>query len=196
MDNNKVAALLRTVGLRTAKGQEFLRKVLAKDPALALRAVAQVLKNGALIEKRMPVDAGILTQDLLAVAEASARDLARNYMAGGSPLVTFFPPEVLAKTILDEWRIGFAAPCGVSGTLGSLPEEELNFRLTAATQALEKLLRKIAEDQGTPGSVSLQGEDLEWICSRITRAVVGWFDTPNHTNHTNIHGVEPKEGPP
>lgn len=191
---SRAASALRSLGLDTEAGRKFLGKLVRADPAVALLAAALCLRATGMEKKVLPVDAGMLTSDLLERAQEGSLRLARDQWVKGTPLAKFFTVQRLADAIFLAWRDGFAPEIPVTRTLLSMPEEELCARMTVATQVVAAALKKYAAAMGDPTSIPLKEENFEGVCKLVTSTVLQAFDDPNRYNHLNIHGVDPKEG--
>lgn len=187
----RVASALITLGIGSPKGQALLRKWVEVDPHVALSACAYAHKTLAVRAKLLPPDAGILTHQLLEIAEENAADLATQVWLSGSPLTRFFDRASYCQEIVRYWRQDFAPPIPDTAKLGALDEEEHNARQTVAVQAVAKKFRQyISEGKvGAPSDI-----DFEIICMHLTRIALMAYDEPNRFNHQHLHG-EAKEGP-
>lgn len=187
----RVASALITLGIESAKGQALLRRWVEVDPHVALRACAYAHKTLAVRAKLLPPDAGILTHQLLEIAEESASELAARVWVNGSPLTRFFDRDSYRQEIVRYWRQDFAPPIPDTVKLGALDEEEHNARQTVAVQAVaQKLKQYISEGKiGAPSET-----DFEIICMHLTRIALMAYDEPNRFNHKHLHG-QAKEGP-
>lgn len=190
----RAASALRTLGLETEAGKKFLSKLVRADPAIALLAVAMCLRTTGIEEKVLPIDAGMMTSDLLERAQEGSLRLARDQWVKGTPLVKFFAVQRLADAVFLAWRDSFAPEIPVTKTLLSLPEEELCSRMTVAAQAVAVALKAYAKNMGDPDKIYLDEDRFEGICKMVTSTVLQAFDDPNRYNHLKIHGVDPKEG--
>lgn len=194
-------ASMKALGLKSAPVMRVMRKLCEAGHAqLVLEAAACVLLSKAELEGKVPPNAGVMSKDLAAAAEAALRDVASEYHQSGNPLTPRYAEvDHLHAELCKQWVQGFAPPIPETHSIrGTLSDPEVQDRLTIVTLVLRELIVDKTSPLGgeaEPSGYHLDADALEGLCRDAAVLMFRAFENPNLTNHDLIHTFRGKKAP-
>ena len=194
-----MGGVIRAEGILGAGTQKLVRLHCERGNIQEMvELIAEGMLAKAMLDRRIPQNAGEKTSDLLARAEeAIIREVDDYTMRGGVLTSKYVPKSGLVAESAKQWLAGFSSIAHTAEKdLGAgLSDPEIQDRLTLVALTLKKIL----EDKTEPAQVNasldpeyhtrvLKVADIEGICKRAAVAMLRAFNNPNSANHTIIHG--------
>jgi len=181
-----IAGVIRAFGLLDSRVQSSIRKHCeAGNVDAMVQAVADSMLSTAMLQKRIPPNAGIQTVELVLIADAGAREVVDQYRALGGVLLAkgYAEPEALVHGIVQQWSDTWA-PRIESVVPQPLDPDRINDVSSVAAQtALRRLSCYIDGD-----NIVIPSSQVEGLCNRLVNDMLRALLEPNAANHRLIHG--------
>jgi hypothetical protein len=196
--SSPLLGLLAAKGRLSVETQKIVRLLCHDGRVLeVINTLAEHFVDQGMVNGRLPVNAGELTDELRELFTAAAAGIVKEYKDGGGYVLArgFAAELALVNAMLASWEKTFRAPIPVTRRLeAKMTLDELNDRACVAALAVRERLVELQrrgfiyprEHNGEVG-IFIPTADLSFVIPDIVKATLKAFDDPNAAQSELLH---------